>query len=194
MVDVAAPPVNPTGGLIKALLPERAVEDVLTGRLRMVLGGEEFVLPVLTIAKADEWRDTLAATAGNVMGLLEQQATVPSVMAWLSSNTDVLLVLIRAYDVTGVLPDDEWIRENATEPDVLKGFMLLLAASYPFVAAALDILAANPGALRLVLEEFGTPTTSQPESSSPTSTPRPITAGRSRASAKRSPTSSSRAT
>ncbi len=157
-----------------------------------MLGDETFVVPVLKIGKADDWRDRLAVEAGATLGLLGEQPNGAAVMGFLGQNSTTLLGLIRAYDVNGVLPTDDWVRENATEPEVVQAFVLCVAASYPFISAALDILAANPGALRIVLEEFG----SQPRSTSgPSTTSSPTaTAGPSNRSARRSRTSSSRAT
>ncbi len=191
-VSVPSAPETGVGGIFKALLPDRSVEDILRGRLQMVLGDETFVVPVLKIGKADDWRDRLAVEAGATLGLLGEQPNGAAVMGFLGQNSTTLLGLIRAYDVNGVLPTDDWVRENATEPEVVQAFVLCVAASYPFISAALDILAANPGALRIVLEEFG----SQPRSTSgPSTTSSPTaTAGPSNRSARRSRTSSSRAT
>ncbi len=40
------------------------------GVLRMKFGASEFAVPVLVIAKADEWRASLTTQAANVMGAL----------------------------------------------------------------------------------------------------------------------------
>lgn len=195
-VNVPSAPDAGVGGIFKALLPDRAVEDVLRGRLQMVLGEQVFVVPVLKIAKADEWRDRLAVEAGAMLGLLAEQPNGAAVMGFLGQNSMALLALIRAYDASDVLPTDDWVRENATEPEVVQAFVLCMAASYPFISAALDILAANPGALRIVLEEFGSQQTTIPTAASGPSltSSQPATAGPSNRSARRSRTSSSRAT
>lgn len=190
MTDVQPP--APAGGLFRTLLPERSVEDVLTGVLRMHFGGEEFAVPVLVIEKADAWRTRLGEEFGSIMGALEGQTNPAGVLAFMGSHSPTLLAMLREYDDSGALPDDTWMRSHATEPEVLRAFMLVMAASYPFVAAALDILAANPGALRLVIEEFR-PSQTPIIAGSPTSTSPEPTAGRSAKSARRSRTSSSRA-
>lgn len=179
------------GGIYRSLLPERSVEDVLAGVLRLRLGEGTFPVPVLVIAKADEWRAKLAEEFGQVVGVLEGKTDVAGVLAFAGSHAPTMLKLLRAYDSTGVLPDDDWIFNNATEPQILQAFMLVLAACFPFIAAALDILAANPGALKLVLEEFGPTSRNAGE---PTSTLPAPTAGPSRKSGRASRTSSSRAT
>jgi hypothetical protein len=186
-------PMGPTGAIWRSLLPERTVEDVLTGVLRMQFGQTEFKVPLLVIEKADEWRESLQREFINVMGALEGQTNAAGVLAFMGAHTPTMLRLIHEYDVADVLPDDDWIRGHANEPEILRAFMLLLAASFPFIAAALDILAANPGALKIVLEEFG-PAQPPIPAGSPTSTSPGPTAGRSGKSARRSRTSSSRAT
>lgn len=174
MADQVAPVAPATGGVIRSLLPERSVEDVLAGKLRLVLGGTPFTLDVLTIDKADEWRAGLLVAFGDVVGQLEEQVNVPGVVAFLGSNTASMLVLIRAYDQAGVLPDNDWIRSHATEPEVLRAFVLILAASFPFIASAIDILATNPAALGMVLSEFGPRTpVGSPSSTSPSPTAGP---------------------
>lgn len=176
-------------GVWRSLLPKQAVEDVLAGVLRMKFGASEFAVPVLTIEKADEFRATLLSDAGEVMSGFERQTNTAGVFAFLGSHTPTMLALMRKYDVGGVLPDDEWIRSHASEPEVLRAFMLVLAACFPFIAAALDILAANPDALKMVLEEFG-PAPKQIPSGSPTTTSPEPTAGPSNRSGRRSRTRS----
>ena len=147
---------------------------MLAGKVRLVLGGTEFPLSVLVIEKADEWRDGLLAAFGDVMGQLEKEVNVAGVLAFLGSNTPIMLGLIRDYDIEGKLPDDAWVRSHATEPEVLRGFVLILAASFPFIASAIDILSSNPAALGLVLAEFGTPIRDgKPSSTSPSPTAGP---------------------
>lgn len=178
---------TPTG-LFRNLLPERSVEDVLAGVLRMKLGGTEFQVPVLVIEKADAWRDQLAKDFAEVIGALDSKTDPAGVLSFMASQTPKMLSLLRLYDAGAALPDDEWLRRNATEPEVLRAFMLTLAASFPFIAAALDILAANPTALKMVLEEFK-PGPSQ-DSGGSTNTPPAPTGGRRQKSGTRSPTSS----
>jgi hypothetical protein len=168
------------------------VEDVLAGVLRMKFGKSEFAVPVLVIEKADAWRAKLMSEASDLMSGFEGQTNAAGVLAFLGGHTPTMIGLLRDYDVEGVLPDDEWIRGHATEPDVLRAFMLTMAASFPFIAAALDILAANPNALRMVLEEFG-PAPKQIPDGSPTNTSPEPTAGPSNRAGRRSRTSSSRA-
>lgn len=192
MPDTQPPAVPAAGGVWRALIPERTVEDVLAGRLAMHFADSTFVLPVLVIEKADEWRAELMGQFGEVVGQLQSETNTAGVFAFLTTHTPTMMSLIRSYDVSGALPDDAWLRGHATEPEILRAFMLVVAASFPFVAAALDILASNPDALKLVLQEFGTPTPI-PAGSPSTTLPEP-TAGLSPRSARRSRTSNSRAT
>lgn len=183
------PPVAPaTGGVLRSVLPERSVEDVLAGRLRMTLGSTIFDLPVLTIAQADEWRAKLLSAFGDVMTQLEQEVNIAGVIAFLGSNTASMLALIHEYDRDAILPDDDWIRGHATEPEVLRGFVLILAASFPFIASVLDILSTNPQALGMLIGEFRTP------AGGPSSSSLPPTAGPSGKPARRSRMSNSPST
>lgn len=190
---IKPPAVTAAGGVFRSLLPERAVEDVLTGTLRMHFGPSEFTLPVLTIEKADAWRESLTKQFAVVVAALEGQTSAAGVLAFLGSHTPSMMELLHEYDSDGLLPDDGWIRSHATEPDILRAFMLVMAASFPFIAAALDILAANPSALGLVLEEFG-PVQKATAVGTPSTTLLAPTAGQSKKSGRRSPTSNSSAT
>lgn len=160
----------------------------------MRLGKASFEVPVLVIAEADRWREELQREFVLVVAALEGQTNAAGVLAFLTTHTPTMLRLLRSYDAESKLPDDEWIRTNATEADILRAFMLVMAACFPFIAAALEILAANPGALRLVLEEFGPAAATPITAGEHTSTSPEPTAGPSGKSARRSRTSNSRAT
>jgi len=191
-VENATPPVAPAaGGIFRSLLPERSVEDVFAGVLRVKLGDGQFPIPVLVIEKADVWRASLSEKFSEVVGALEGQTNAAGVLTFLGTHTPTMIELLRDYDLSNVLPDNDWIRKHATEPEILRAFMLVLAANFPFIAAALDILAANPGALTMVLEEFG-PVRPTPDGS-PTNTSHEPTAGPSKRSGRRSRTNSSTA-
>jgi len=175
-------------------MPERSVEDVLSGVIRLHLGQEEFALNVLVIEKADEWREHLTVAFGDVMTALGEQTNVAGVFAFLGTHTPTMIELIRLYDVEEVLPDEAWIRSHANEPQVLRAFVLVLAACFPFLASALEILANNPGALKVVFEEFGPAVRTSIPDGEPSTTSDAPTAGPSAKSARPSRTSSSRAT
>lgn len=189
MAEVTSPPAAVPGGIFRALLPERSVEDVLSGVLTIRLGPSRFALKVLVIDKADEWRASFAEKGNHLLsGFGDNFASLTGGLAFMASQTPVMLELLHEYDADGVLPDDEWIRSHVSEPELIRAFMLVLAASYPFVATVLEILAANPDSLKLVLQEFAT---SQPGSGSPSTTSPEPTAGPSGKSARRSRTNSS---
>jgi hypothetical protein len=189
VVAEQTPALSGAGGVFRALIPERTTEDVLSGRLRMYLGDEVYQLRVLTIEQSDAWRELVQTKANEILTQLGGETNVAGVLAFMGMHTPTLLELVHEYDVSGVLPDDQWIYKHCTEADILRAFMLCMAAAYPFVTAALEILAANPQALRLVMEEFGTP--SQTDDGKPITTSQEPSAGPSPKRARRSRTSSS---
>lgn len=155
--------------IIEGFLPERSAQDILAGRIRVTLGGEEFVLPSLTIAANDEWRERCSSELRTLFGAFESIESPVGLLAWLDGTTDLQLRLLRAYDVGGVLPDDEWLRSHASPDAVLRAVLEVTAAAFPTFAVVLDMIVRNPSMIRTLIEAGG--------SSRPTSGRRPSTGG-----------------
>lgn len=139
----AAPPSAESGlsSLVRALLPERSAEDRMANIVRVTFGTgtnqQEYALPVLTIAQNRRWKETFQGEVGSLLDRLAQQADGAAVLAFINSLTDQQVTCVKAYDVTGLLPD---LEENATEQQLLAAFLGVTAAAYPFAEAAITAL------------------------------------------------------
>jgi len=119
--------------------PTRSTADVLAGRLRIRLAGQWFVLPVLTIRQNEEWLEQLD---GRLAPLLAGTDSLAAAIAQIERFGDRMLDLVRAYDVTGVLPEPgDWERDIYPH-ELLRAVMEVRLATDPTlsyaVAAALE--------------------------------------------------------
>lgn len=165
--------------ILTQFLPERSVEDILAGRVRLTFGGQAFDLPALTIDKCEAWQAEFSERLAQLFSGISQLDSAGAILGRLGSATDFQLELLRAYDEKNVLPDDAGLRAIATPDALLRATLEVLAAGYPLAASVVDLIARNPAmAKALVLELMKT----QPPPPS-SGSPRP-TAGRRGRSAK----------
>jgi len=132
------------------MLPERSVEDIFAGRVRIVLGGELLDLEVLPIEANERWTALFQARMSEVTGGLEVDANPLSVLTFLQGLPDVQIELLRAYDAHGVLPDDAWLRSHATAPQLITALFGVLAAAFPLAATLIELARSN-GDVRALL-------------------------------------------
>lgn len=151
-------------GLFGAI-PNRPAGDVLSRVVRIDLGGQSFVLPVLRIGGNRRWKQSLdGSLTGLIEGLTKSGDDMGAILGALSAQTDTLLDLLISYDETHVLPSRADIEEIAYETDLVSAVREVWRAANPLVVAALESALTDA------------PTTS--ESSPPTNTPLRPTAGR----------------
>lgn len=162
---------------LRQFLPERSAEDILAERIRLTLGGTEYVLPVLTIEQNEAFRVTLNTNLGGLLAGFDQLDSLPSIMARLGQATPVILETLAAYDREGQLPAAAVLRSTCTEVAVSRAFFGVLAAAYPLAAVALDSVLSSPDLLRVIMAGMA-------GSSVPSSTPAPRMAGPRKPSAK----------
>jgi hypothetical protein len=161
-MGVGAPASAPLDlpSLLRSLLPKRSEEDKVAEVVRVSFGRaderREFEIPVLATRPNRGWRkafnDALADTfsnrdAGNADDGL-------SITALLMSLTDVQLTLLRAYDQQHVLPQDEWLEDNATDNQILTAFLGVTAAAFPFEVTLAEMVLANRQAWNALMAEF----------------------------------------
>lgn len=157
--------------ILRQYLPERSAEDILAGRIRLHLGPDWFELPVLTIDQNEKWQGVLIDALGELfVGLNKDSA--PAAFARLASAIPTQLHLLRTYDKTNVLPANKWIKANASNADLLRAVLEVVAAAYPLAAIVLDELTRNEDVLRGLIEEG-----MKRLSSEPTNTLQPLTGG-----------------
>lgn len=123
-------------------LPVRSAADILSGRVTVVLGGLPFVLPVLARRASREWLAQLDERFDTVLKALDvAQDDIPAILALLSGHTDYMLESLRAYDVNGILPDDEFIETYATDGEILAATVEVWRAANPLAAIGAEAAA-----------------------------------------------------
>jgi hypothetical protein len=153
--------------MLDSIIGSRSVEAILAGHCRVVLGGQEYLLPDLPNRANREWLASFSGDLGGLMSSLDaNQDNVSAILAALTAASDQVLDLLMSYDRTGVLAR-EWVDENATPREIVYAVMGVWQAANPLVGIALS------GVI---------PTTSIP--SAPTSSSSPTTATRGRRSRK----------
>lgn len=121
---------------LAGLLPERSAQDVLSGRIRLSLGGQPYVLPVRSIAANREWKEQWDSTVGARIADIPDDKPGEMFVA-LGEGADDLLTLLISYDHTGVLPSREALEQVATPPELLIGILEVWAAANPLLGMAL---------------------------------------------------------
>jgi len=123
------------------LSPERSVEDILAGRLRLVFGGRAFELPVLSRAENRRWRESLDARFQPLADPIDDSDTqaVIGLMARLAELDEEFLPFVYSYDRTGALPPIEELDELARPHEILRAVLEVRAAANPTLAIAVAL-------------------------------------------------------
>lgn len=172
---------------LQAYLPTRSAEDIWAERIPLRLGDRDIALRVLPMGPNAAWKERAEAELRGLFATFEGINDPKDLMAFLSRlETDTVMGLLRGYDRDGVLPDDEWMRENVSEGALLRAFIEVLAAAHPTAAVVVDTLASDPAGMVTFLMTALTKTSTAPMKHSPPATDGPPP-GRGRTS----PTSSS---
>lgn len=127
---------------LRDLLPEpRSVEDVLGRRIRLVIDGEEFVLPVLAIRENRVWTDRLDGEVVRVLAAIDDAGDdIGAVLAALSKAPGRFMNLLLTYDLHGILPSRERIEAVWTEVDLLMACLEVWRAAHPLVDIGLVVI------------------------------------------------------
>jgi len=150
---------------ITSILPPRSVEDILFERVRLIIGGEVYDLPALVIEDNEQWKAQLDEELMSILNQVNDAGDdVSQLVAALTGEPDRLIRLLRSYDKTNVLPDDETLRKSMTPMVLVRSVMEVWRAANPLV----DI-----GLVGLTISAV-----TESASPKPTSTPRQNGAGR----------------
>jgi hypothetical protein len=127
---------------LRDLLPEpRSVEDVLARRIRLVIDGEVFTLPVLPIRENRVWTDRLDGEISRIFGHVESAGDdVNAVFAALSAAPGRFMEMLELYDLHRILPPRERIESVWTEIDLLMACLEVWRAAHPLVDIGLGIV------------------------------------------------------
>jgi len=124
---------------LPAATPTRSAEDILAGRVRVLLGGVVYELPVLARGASRAWRERLDERFARLGSLLEAAADDASqVLTLLLAETDAMLDMLVAYDQTGVLPDRDALDAIASDAEILRSVIEVWRAANPLAATLLD--------------------------------------------------------
>jgi hypothetical protein len=142
----------------------RPAEAILSRTVRVTLADTTYELPVLRIAGNRRWKAKLDAYTIALVDQLDQGGDdLPALLAALGAQTDTLMDLLVSYDESGVLPDRGVLEETVYEDELLRAVQEVWRAANPLVVTTLATMEAS---LR------------NSDSSTPTSTSPPPTAGR----------------
>lgn len=120
-------------------LPSRSAADILAGRIRVVLAGTTYNLPVLPRGASRRWLEQLDERfAGLASDLQAAGDDTPRILATLVSQADTLYEALLSYDQSGVLPARELIDATATDTEILRALLEVWRAANPLAATLAD--------------------------------------------------------
>src|SRR5689334_20863211 len=90
--------------------PQRTADDILAGRVRIVLGHIAYDLPVLPRAAARRWKESLDLRFATLAARLEEADTT-EIMATLVEETDTMYDFLLSYDQSHILPSKDVVDE-----------------------------------------------------------------------------------
>jgi hypothetical protein len=119
---------------ISQLLPPRSIEDILFERVRLVIGGEVYDLPALVIEENEKWKAQLDTELMSILTQVNDAGDdVSQLVAALTGEPERLLRLLRSYDQTNVLPDDDVLRKSMTPMLLVRSVLEVWRAANPLV-------------------------------------------------------------
>lgn len=126
---------------LSEFLPDRSIEDILAERVRLTIGGRDYVLAALTIEENEAW---LAEVDGELAGTLEAVGDagddVQAILAALTGDSDSVLELLISYDKRGVLPPLDELRREVTPMGAIRLALTVWRAANPKADIALAAL------------------------------------------------------
>lgn len=127
-------------------LPERSAADIIAGRVKVVLGGAVYDLPVLPRAASRAWVESLDSSFGSLLTDLEQAGNdTPAILSRILGYQDQLWALLASYDTSGVLPPRGWVDEFATDAEVFRAVVEVWRAANPLAATLAGMASRTPG-------------------------------------------------
>lgn len=133
--------------MVDAVGPSLRTEDAAeAGTLKVVMGGQPYRLPCLTIEQSEEWQEAVGDVLSNLdLGLDDDsRRTMKQVI---KTGGQAELSAVAAYDITGVLGGSDNMRKRMTARELHAAMEVIADAEYPF----------DEEAKRSVVEMFGLP-------------------------------------
>ncbi len=152
---------------LPAAAPTRSAADILAGRIRILLGGALYELPVLPRAASRRWLEALDERWAQLPGLLDAAGNdTPAILRLLVAQTDAMYEALYEYDQSGALPERAVLEEVATDAEVLRAVMEVWLAANPLAATLADVGAATDGTSPELPSSPPSPTAGVPMTSS----------------------------
>ncbi|HEY6568547.1 MAG TPA: hypothetical protein VI341_13610 [Actinomycetota bacterium] len=121
--------------MFEALIPKRTPEDFASGVIRVRLGRRDLALEELPMEAMDAWSAKVDRELAVLLGRLDRGDDTNAVMMALTMAKDDIVKVLVLYP--GV-PDEEYLRKNATNSQVLRALMGVWSAANPLVAALVE--------------------------------------------------------
>jgi hypothetical protein len=126
---------------LASLSPTRSAEDILSGRVRLVIGEAVYDLPALPITKNRLWKEDIDTRLTLLIGGLDAAGTdTAAILTLLSAASDQLMDLLLSYDQSRVLPPREELEEVMTEAQLLSAVLEVWTAANPLVGMGLSAM------------------------------------------------------
>jgi hypothetical protein len=127
---------------LRDLFPEpRSAEDVLGKRIRLVIDGETYTLPVLPIRENRVWSDRLDGEIQRVFGQVDMAGDdINALFAALAAAPGRFMDMLYLYDMSGVLPPKDELEAVWTEVDLLTACLEVWRAAHPLVDIGLALM------------------------------------------------------
>lgn len=121
----------------------RSAEDVAAGILRIAVGGQERLVPTLSIKDTREWQMGLATgPSGFTVPVTEDDWTAATVAEFTGLTLEAVLDVVVAYDKTGALGGREWLETHADPAQVYAAASQMAEVAFPFATDIPMVLAA----------------------------------------------------
>jgi len=131
-------------------MAERSAEDVLSGVLRIPVGGVEKVVPTLSIKATRGWVAFVAGKFGDFSSVMGRDQSPGTFEAFATLGLDAIVEVVMAYDQTGALGGRDWLEEHADPAQLYGAARAMGEVSAPFVNDLRAVLGMFPGLLAAV--------------------------------------------
>jgi hypothetical protein len=126
---------------LRSILPERSFEDIIAERVRLTIGGKEYILPAKVIEDNETWLAGLNAEFMSLMNALSKQTEdTGAIVGLLTRDPDWLIDHLISYDHTNALPDRAAIRKGLTPMKLLLSVGEVWRAANPLVDTLLGAM------------------------------------------------------
>lgn len=116
-------------------MPERSATDILAGRVRLVLAGIPYDLPVLPRGESRRWLESLDLQFATLGALLDEAGNdTPRILTMVTQRQDLLVGFLKSYDTGNVLPETAYLDEFATDAEILRAVIEVWRAANPLAA------------------------------------------------------------